>query len=794
MEAKLEAARASRWRLVAPAGNRDAAVHAPDGLHVYWAASLRQASGYARRWHPVRTGIVVLAIALFAAVSTITVRDNQLTRAEDRAAATQLTAGAPGLREADPALSRLDAVAAWKLAPSDSTRLAMLNAAAMPQIAAFSAAPRGPDSVAFSPDGTLLAVASGQEGTGPSGVQLWNVRTRQQAGFLQGESGFATGNGFDPMAFNPKGTILAEGTDAGTVFLWNVASRRLIGDYATDPYGSDAAVSSLVFSPNGKTLAIAGIDGTARLWNVTTGQQSGPALRLTDGSIPPSAIAFSQDGGILTAVVPDPATGETFPSGELVQWSVASHREIGTGLAMPGSAWPTQGAAAFGPDGETVTVGGYRAQRWSVARRGQIAAFPDPPGNPSQVDLLALNSDGKTLATYNGNGTTEIWDVATQQLIAALPAGGKQVSAMALSPDGTVLATITTDGTGHLWDVATASPFTTAEAVDSVAFAPVSRVLAATVPGRPGAIRLWDTATGHAIGTLPPTDSSAVGSAAFSPNGQVLAVGYNDGAAQLWDVASRQPMGEPMPHSDGSASDDAPDPPQFAFSPDGGRLLTVDSWGMGRLWDVATQSPAGDLPESYSITAAAFSPDAKTLATASDEGVQLWNTASRQPEAGSLSSPDAPSSLAFNANGKTLAAGYKDGVVRFWNVSTRQQIGAAVTVAANSDQIDVMAFSPDGQTLAIGSDDGAVRLVDVKTAQAIGEPLIDPGFTGAIQVLSFSPDGGTLVVGTSSETRLLHVDYLVNPVAYLCTMVGHTLTPAEWRQDVPGVGYQNVCR
>ena len=109
------------------------------------------------------------------------------------------------------------------------------------------------------------------------------------------------------------------------------------------------------------------------------------------------------------------------------------------------------------------------------------------------------------------------------------PRRGSPVRAISLSPDGTILATITSDGTTHLWDVATASAFTNAEAVNSVAFAPVSRVLAATVPGRPGAIRLWDTANGHPIGTLPSADSSGVGSAAFSPNGQVLAVGYNDG-------------------------------------------------------------------------------------------------------------------------------------------------------------------------------------------------------------------------------------------------------------------------
>jgi hypothetical protein len=86
-----------------------------------------------------------------------------------------------------------------------------------------------------------------------------------------------------------------------------------------------------------------------------------------------------------------------------------------------------------------------------------------------------------------------------------------------------------------------------------------------------------------------------------------------------------------------------------------------------------------------------------------------------------------------------------------------------------------------------------VRLVDVSTGQPIGEQLMDPGFTGGVQVLSFTPDGRTLVVGTGSGTLLLHVDYLEDPVAYLCGMAGRSFTPAEWAQNVPGVGYQDVC-
>jgi WD40 repeat protein len=796
LEAKLKAARDSRWRLVAPTRNRDASVHAPAGLQVYWASTLRQASRYARRWHPVKTSIAGLAVALAVALSTLTLIDHQLMTADDDAAATQLLGVSPSLSTSDPVTSRLDAITAWRLDPSAQARMTMLNSATLPQIAAFSGAPFATGTVAFSPDGSLLAVASAGAGGGPSGVRLWDVRTRQQAGLLQASASSGFGNGFSPMAFSPTGKILALGVNDGTVLVWDVASRRLIGTDTVAPGDTAQDASGLAFSPDGKTMAVATTGGDLEFWNVSDGRQQGPAIHLTDGSAPSGAgaLAFSPDGKTLATVVPNLDATGAHPPGELVKWNVASHRQVGSASPLPAAGGLGPQGAAFSPNGKTLATIGGTPQIWNVASGSHIT-LPAIPGDPYGADLLSLDSDGETLAVHhNGSGTTEIWDTVTRQLITVLPGGGSPVGTLALSPDGRTLATVTSDGTTHLWNVGAVSPFTTSTVVNSLAISPGGQVLAATVPGRRGTIRLWNTVTGHPIGTLTSAETSGIGSAAFSPNGKVLAVGYDDGTGQLWDVASRHPMGESLPSADGAPSPgEGPNPPDFTFNPDGKTVLQRYDDGTMQVWEISAQAANGDFSPDDGVTAAVFTTDGKTLVTSGNAGVHLWNATGFQPEGLALGSLYPPTSLALSPNGRILAAGYQDGVVRFWDMATRLQIGPAVAVAASSDQVGAMAFSPDGETLATGSDDGAVQLVDVGPGQLIGGRLAEPGFTGAVQLLSFSSGGRALIAGTRDGTRVLNVDYLQDPATYLCELTGRPFTSAEWAHNVPQVGYQNVC-
>src|SRR5580693_6369199 len=108
---------------------------------------------------------------------------------------------------------------------------------------------------------------------------------------------------------------------------------------------------------------------------------------------------------------------------------------------------------------------------------------------------------------------------------------------------------------------------------------------------------------------------------AFSPDGKLLAAADGDGYVRLWNPATRQAVGAPLPADPGGGV------VSMTFSPDGKLLATADIDGYLRLWDpvihraVGARVRASTSPEGTSrgggpsVNGVAFSPDGKLLAT-----------------------------------------------------------------------------------------------------------------------------------------------------------------------------------
>ena len=109
-------------------------------------------------------------------------------------------------------------------------------------------------SVAFSPDGTILAAG----GVGP--IELWDAETGEKRAALEGHQALVRS-----IVFSPRGGLLASASGDATVRLWDVRT----GEARAVLEGqSDGQVWSVAFSPDGRTLASAGTDGTITLWDV----------------------------------------------------------------------------------------------------------------------------------------------------------------------------------------------------------------------------------------------------------------------------------------------------------------------------------------------------------------------------------------------------------------------------------------------------------------------------------------------------------------------------------------------
>src|SRR5262249_40805947 len=104
-----------------------------------------------------------------------------------------------------------------------------------------------------SPDGQVIAAAL----TGP-GVKRWALPALRELPPLDG-AGMAWS-----VAFSPDGTMLATSHEAGSVKLWSAADGKMLAAYR----GHKGPVPAIAFAPDGQSLATAGADRTIKRWRV----------------------------------------------------------------------------------------------------------------------------------------------------------------------------------------------------------------------------------------------------------------------------------------------------------------------------------------------------------------------------------------------------------------------------------------------------------------------------------------------------------------------------------------------
>jgi WD40 repeat protein len=583
-------------------------------------------------------------------------------------------------------------------------------------------------SIAFSPDGHLLASASGDKR-----IRLWEADTGKAVATLADHAGVIFA-----IAFSPNAKLLASASADRTIRLWEVASGKVV----TTLKGHTDAVFDIAFSRGGTLLASASLDKTIRLWDLASGE----TVHTLEGHAGPVlSVAFSPDGQWL-------ASGSADDTVRV--WKTAGGKAVAT---LRGHEGPVL-SVAFSPDGSLLASGSWdtTVRLWDMGDREPVATLR---GHTNTVFSVAFSPDGKRLASGSQDHTLRLWHVASGEALVTLSGHTEGVTSVAFSPGGGLLASGSQDQTVRAWDMmAIRDPVTTfrghAKGVMSIAFSPRGRLLASG--GADRSVRLWEVASaGAAVDPTLTDHAQDLTSVAFSPDGKLLATGSVDNTVRLWDVAAREQLATLDGHTKRVAS--------VAFST-GGRLLASGSWDHTlRLWNVANREPVTSIPQRGAVFAVAFSPDGRLLASGSgwgDDAVRLWDASTGKEAGRPMEHAEGVTCIAFSPDGRTLASGSWDRKVHLWDLASRERLAI---LSGHRDAVSSLAFSSDGRLLASASRDGTVRLWETASRKPLA---ILSGRTRGVTSIAFSPAGDLLAFGSDDHTvRLWQADALRAPLS-----------------------------